>query len=322
MSTTATNIFIGVWQNHNDGTWPTWTLTLKQRDGGVLSAALVLFVGFAATQAWNVVKLILHQVLLRSRRDGLDQQLQAMLRNSGTHAGAAWFSIRIPLGWRRQRGLMHGLARSSPILIVSLVLMVSWAAAQILLSRIWTSAGDEFLVNNEICRWVNITDIYSLPNFQTFSIDYKQRVESASVYVDLCYDAAEGQNIQNAFCQRLPRAAINWTMSDAPCPFADPSLCISTNSTPVMLDTGYLSSSAHFGIHTRQEDSILYRRVANCSPVTTAYQDSPEKNVIDNYYGSNGTPDPSDGTPVGLTLRYHDRAITMDDISMSTYNLV
>lgn len=100
MSTTATNIFIGVWQNHNDGTWPTWTLTLKQRDGGVLSAALVLFVGFAATQAWNVVKLILHQVLLRSRRDGLDQQLQAMLRNSGTHAGAAWFSIRIPLGWR------------------------------------------------------------------------------------------------------------------------------------------------------------------------------------------------------------------------------
>lgn len=123
MSTTATNIFIGAWQNHNDGTWPTWTLTLKQRDGGVLFAALVLFVGFAATQAWNVVKLILHQVLLRSRRDGLDQQLQAMLRNSGTHAGAAWFSIRIPLGWRRQRGLMHGLARSSPILIVSLVLM-------------------------------------------------------------------------------------------------------------------------------------------------------------------------------------------------------
>lgn len=69
-------------------------------------------------------------------------------------------------------------------------------------------------------------------------------------------------------------------------------------------------------------DSILYRRVANCSPVTTAYQDSPEKNVIDNYYGSNGTPGPSDGTPVGLTLRYHDRAITMDDISMSTYNSV
>ncbi|KAJ5516920.1 hypothetical protein N7527_008480 [Penicillium freii] len=50
MSTTAPNIFIGVWQNHNEETWPTWTLTLKQRDGGILSAALVLFVGFAATQ--------------------------------------------------------------------------------------------------------------------------------------------------------------------------------------------------------------------------------------------------------------------------------
>lgn len=320
MSTTAGNIFIGVWKNHNDERWPTWTLTLKQRDGGILSAALVIFVGFAATQSWNIVKFILHQVLLRFRRDGLDQQLQAMLRNSSTHAGAAWFSIRIPLGWRRQRGLRHGLARSSPILIVSLVLIASWAAAQILLSRIWTSAGDEFLVNSEICRWVNITDIYSMPNFQTFSINYKQRIESASVFVDLCYEAASGQTTQNAFCQRLPRAAINWTMSDAPCPFADPSLCISTNSTPVMLDTGYLSSSVHFGVHTRQEDSILYRRVANCSPVTTAYQDSPEKNVVDNYYGPTGTPDPS--KPVGLTFTYRDRAIDLDDISLSTYNVV
>ncbi|CAI7663903.1 unnamed protein product [Penicillium discolor] len=320
MSTTAGNIFIGVWQNHNDERWPTWTLTLKQRDGGILSAALVIFVGFAATQSWNIVKLILHQVLLRFRRDGLDQQLQAMLRNSSTHAGAAWFSIRIPLGWRRQRGLRHCLARSSPILIVSLVLIASWAAAQILLSRIWTSAGDEFLVNSEICRWVNITDIYSMPNLQTFSISYKQRIESASVYVDLCYEAASGQTTHNAFCQRLPRAAINWTMSDAPCPFADPSLCISTNSTPVMLDTGYLSSSVHFGVHTRQKDSILYRRVANCSPVTTAYQDSPEKNVIDNYYGPTGTPDPN--KPVGLTFTYRDRAIDLDDISLSTYNVV
>ncbi|KAJ5505300.1 hypothetical protein N7453_004257 [Penicillium expansum] len=293
MSTTAANIFIGIWQNHKNETWPTWTLTLKQRDGGILSAALVLFVGFAATQAWNIVKLILHQVLLRFRRDGLDQQLQAMLRNSSTHAEAAWFSIRIPLGWRRQRGLIHGLARSSPILIVSLVLIASWAAAQILLSRIWTGAGDEFLVNSEICHWVNITDRHT-----------------------------SGQTIQNAFCQSLPRAAVNWTMSDVPCPFADPSLCISTNSTPVMLDTGYLSSSVHFGIHTRQEDSILYRRVANCSPVTTAYQDSPEKDVINNYYGPNGTPDPSNGKQVGLTFTYRDRVKTVEDFIFSTYNLV
>lgn len=161
-----------------------------------------------------------------------------------------------------------------------------------------------------------------MPNFQTFSIYYKQRIESASVYVDLCYKAASGQTIQNAFCQSLPRAAVNWTMSDVPCPFADPSLCISTNSTPVMLDTGYLSSSVHFGIHTRQEDSILYRRVANCSPVTTAYQDSPEKDVINNYYGPNGTPDPSNGKQVGLTFTYRDRVKTVEDFIFSTYNLV
>ena len=280
---TAANNFTGVWQNYNDAAWPKWTLTLKKRDGGVLSAALVIFVGFAATQSWNIVKFMLHQARLRSKRDGLDQQLQAMLRNSSTHTHAAWFAIRIPLGWRRQRGLLYGLVRSSPILIVSLVFITSWAAAQILLSRVWTDAGDEFLVNSGICSWVNMSDDFST---SSATVAYtRRRIESASAYINLCYGATPNKTIQEASCQRLPRASIDWTMGDAPCPFADPSQCISTNSTQVTLDTGYLSSNVHFGVHTKRAESILYRRVANCSPVTAAYQVSPEEGVINFYYG-------------------------------------
>lgn len=107
-------------------------------------------------------------------------------------------------------------------------------------------------------------------------------------------------------------------MSDAPCSFADSSLCISTNSTPVTLDTGYLSSSAHFGVNTRREESILYRRVANCSPVTTAYQDSPEEGVINFYYGPNDF-DVDNGERVECTYTYHDRLLAPEEWRRQIY---
>ncbi|KAL4906961.1 hypothetical protein BDW74DRAFT_176558 [Aspergillus multicolor] len=73
-------------------------------------------------------------------------------------------------------------------------------------------------------------------------------------------------------------------MSNAECPFANPELCINANSTPAVLDTGYLGSSAHFGVHTKRDESMLYRRVANCSPITTAYQGTNGDGAVKFYY--------------------------------------
>ncbi|KAK4236313.1 hypothetical protein C8A03DRAFT_35789 [Achaetomium macrosporum] len=155
MSST-TQTFTGIWPNYDsESSHTTWTLTVRQGEGGVLSSALVLFVGFAATQAWNVVKYVLHQLQAGTAKDGYNQQLQAMLRNSSTHGDAAWYAIRIPLGWRKQGVLLRALARASPILVVSLFFMALWVVAQIFLPRLWTGASDEFLVGSRIRKWTD-----------------------------------------------------------------------------------------------------------------------------------------------------------------------
>lgn len=247
-----------------------------------------------------------------------------MLRNSSTHAEAAWYAIRIPLGWRKQSGFLRALARSSPILIVSLLSIASWATAQISLSRLWTDASDEFLVNSGLCGWVALAEDSTMANIQSFALYQAQRIESALAYVSLCHGEARGQTAQEDSCRRLPGADINYTMSDAPCPFADSSLCISTNSTPVTLDTGYLSSNTHFGVNQRQDESILYRKVANCSPVTTSYQDSPEEGVINFYYGPiisafEGFFGFGNGIGDERTYTYRDRHLTPDELSRLAY---
>lgn len=308
---TDTNIFIGTWQNHNSAAWPTaWTLTLKQREGGILSAALVIFVGFAATQAWNVTKFILHQARLGSTQDGFHQQLQAMLRNSNTHAEATWYSIRIPIGWRRQSGgFARNLARTSPILITSLASIALWAVAQVSLSRIWTDAGNEFLIDSGVCGWVD-------GNNEKVLLSGTRRKEAALAHVNLCYEEAGAPTVQADSCRRLPRASIDWTISDAPCPFTDPDLCISTNSTPITLDSGYLSSSADFGVNARREDTILYRKVATCSPVTSTYQASPNKGIINFYYGPNAV---YDTEPAARTYVHHVAPLDQDAITTLDY---
>ncbi len=55
--------------------------------------------------------------------------------------------------------------------------------------------------------------------------------------------------------------------SDAECPFPEKTLCASENSTPLRLDSGYVSSRDHLGANTADEDTLEYRIVSICSPV-------------------------------------------------------
>lgn len=86
--------------------------------------------------------------------------------------------------------------------------------------------------------------------------------------------------ISSSACKHLPRPRVDWAMSDVACPFAKPNLCVSTNSTPVRLDTGYLSVSAHFGVNVKRQDDIPYRRATTCSLLTPVYVDFPEQLLI------------------------------------------
>lgn len=85
--------FIGIWVDHLNGVL---TLTLEDKYAGILSSALVVFVGIAATQTWNIVRFGLHQVQAMSQvQDGYYQQTQVILRNGTSYTATSWLALRL-----------------------------------------------------------------------------------------------------------------------------------------------------------------------------------------------------------------------------------
>jgi hypothetical protein len=260
MSTT-TKPFIGAWRNYSNGVL---TLTLNERDAGIFSAALIIFTGFVASQAWSIAKFILHQSRAAGHvRDGYYHQQQAALRNSNSHTQALWLALRLALGWRRPLGFSNAFWRSSIILAVSLISLVGWSVAQLFVSRIWTAAGNEVLIANNVCGTLYPNLSLTAESAQIWNVYYKDRLESASTYERQCYS----QPLDSLECTQLPVPRLNWTTDDAACPFVDTGLCIKTNSTPVKMDSGYINSNTHLGVNAKLEDTIEYRKVATCSPI-------------------------------------------------------
>jgi len=66
----------------------------------------------------------------------------------------------------------------------------------------------------------------------------------------------------------VPRIEVK--TEDAECPFPDATLCVGADegSTPFRMDSGYVSTRDHLGANTALEDSVEYRLVATCSPMT------------------------------------------------------
>jgi hypothetical protein len=254
-----------VWWNELTGVL---TLTLNERYAGFLSAALVIFVGFVAGQAWNIVSFVVHQIRAdRNDRGVFEQQVQAILRNGNGHAHAAWLTVRIVLGWRRHIGFTAALRRAFPVMLITLCSVAAWFTAQLFTSRIWSTAGDQFLLQNVVCGYHRFNQInsFNVEQQKMWFTHWRDRLEAASTYERQCYTGVADL----ADCLTLPTRWLNWTTQDATCPFEDPGLCIKANNTPVRLDTGYINSNNHLGINAPVRDRIEYRKVMTCSPMQT-----------------------------------------------------
>ena len=291
MSTTAsTKAFVGIWWNHLDN-FP--VLTLQDREAGILSAALVIFIGFVASQAWNIVRFALHQSRSRSRsplysakrdddnnnNDGLylylHRQQQLALRNGAGHAHALWLSARLALGWRRQVGGWTAFRRCFSVMAVSFLSLAGWSAARLFVSLIWTAAGDQFLIAlppaGAGCGWMFPQLSVRTDQEQLLTVYQSNRMDSAAIYEAQCYADRLREGGGGPECERFAVPRIAWTAEDAPCPFADPTLCTAVNSVPVRMDTGYVNSNAHLGVNAAPEDTVEFRKTATCSPMLSGY---------------------------------------------------
>ncbi|KAK0664111.1 hypothetical protein DIS24_g782 [Lasiodiplodia hormozganensis] len=276
----STEVYRGVWKDHANGVW---TLTLTERSGGILSAALIIFAGFASVQAWNIVKFVLHQALSSQKpQDGYRHNLRTVLRNSNSHTQAFWLFLRLAFGWRKKLGLSSTLARGSIVTILSLLFVVASAVIRLYISLIWTANGDQVLINSTSCGAVSIDS----EDVQSFGVYWTDRIEAAATYVRECYNTTD-----TSPCSKLPVSSLNWTSSDGDCPFTDSGLCITNNSVPLVMDTGYINSNYDLGMNAEAEDAIDYRKIVTCSPmrsdhVDIVYRNQTDENILLFYYGN------------------------------------
>ena len=83
--------YTGPWINWSRGAVSGSTITLTQRDGGLLTAFLGIFVTSSGATFWRILSFAIHQCRTKEGpKDGIHHQQQVILHNSSTATAAAW----------------------------------------------------------------------------------------------------------------------------------------------------------------------------------------------------------------------------------------
>lgn len=250
-------IYEGVWYDHGADKL---ILTLSLKAAGFLTAAIVIWVGFAATATWPIFRMLLWTFARNgAQTDAFHQQRQILLRNSGSAASMATSLVKLIREWG-----LRTLFPSLPHLLLSGFIFALWTTAGLFTPYIYTHSASQVLVLKS--EYDGVPDV-SFLDYVTNSLGFEiAQVERAQSYVTQCY----GVN-NTAHCRGYARPSLPFTARDSiDCPFARPELCVTVNSTILRMDTGLLDSNVDFGINAPKHDGIKYRRVATCSPIQTA----------------------------------------------------
>ncbi|KAF2669763.1 hypothetical protein BT63DRAFT_412571 [Microthyrium microscopicum] len=270
MSTaTNDNVHIGRWTDWDRGRVLGSTITLPTTQGAFLIAFLALYIRFAGNQLWNILCFFLHQHRSTIQaRDGHHHQLQALLRNALVDTSTIWETVKLTYLWRSKT--TSAVRKSLLVLFFATLNWVGFAVAGIFSSRV-ALAGNLALRNPGTCGWMSI-DLSGLSTelpteaAQRINAMYVFGRRSAKLGMDYsasCYaNTTEGMP---ATCRMFARANIPSTIDrSAPCPFAN-NLC---NGPAVQLDSGLVDSSK-FGLNTRQQEKIQFRRQTTCALIPT-----------------------------------------------------
>lgn len=147
-------IYHGPWINWSHGLIAGATITLGEREGGLLTAFIATFVTIVGAELWKTVCYASHQ--LRSTnlpRDGLYHQQQVILRNTGGAAGTAWLFLQQAWCWSGR--VRRSLLRTLPWALFSLAYIAAVGVTAVFSSQISKSAGSTRLLMSDDCGlWV------------------------------------------------------------------------------------------------------------------------------------------------------------------------
>ncbi|CZR60573.1 uncharacterized protein PAC_10469 [Phialocephala subalpina] len=273
MSTDA-SVYVGFWTNWSKGSIEGSTLTLTNRNGAVLIAALAIFIQLSGGRSWTIICFIFHQFrATRQARDGLYHQQQATLRNSNSDVNAMWQFTK--LGWAWRSHSVRSTRRSAILALAALFHLLLFAAAGILASHITTVGNQVRLAYSPYCgSWApeegstpNAADMEisnsDLGHWTGFSSYQRISMALSDSYVQNCL--AQSQSLPE--CNTFTQSRLNWTSTNVSCPFNG--LCLGPPTGSLYMDTGYVDSRDDLGISAPDRDRIQWRKNATCVPITT-----------------------------------------------------
>ncbi|RDA88405.1 hypothetical protein CP532_5561 [Ophiocordyceps camponoti-leonardi (nom. inval.)] len=268
------------------GTWTDWsrgpvmgvTLTLDRKQGALLIAFTAFYVGIVASCFWRILVFFVYRLYSTpSPRDALHHQRQALLRNSVTAPSSLYAFSQLYWTWR---GTGRSLQRTLPIIVCAFVSIALFAVASGFSSQIASGTGSAALLDGSHCGYVQgATQASGLNDLGIlFPYGVRRLTESAN-YAQQCYSARSGGLLScGTFVQRsLPYTSDN----QASCPFQS-GICRS-NTSNLILDTGYLDSHDHLGVNSSPDLRIRFRTMLHCAPLETEGYSSDIRNPSRNY---------------------------------------
>lgn len=252
-----------VWVDHSDGRH---ILTLRTAAAGALQAWIPIWISLVGAASWILIKRLWYHQRFRRDRGKIQQSLferqeQVLLRNSAGDLGTFWDAFSLWRTWRKSR---HCTFRHvAPIMIGGILFWACWQVAGIVSFYIWQSrVPDVGLIHSPNCGYLVLNSSGDTLPFR--SIGLSQTI-LAETWVSQCYT---NSSQQSGACNLYPQQALGFKkITGVACPFASPSICISTNSTPHQMDTGPINSHSDLGINAPPNERITYRKNTTCSPV-------------------------------------------------------
>ncbi len=263
-------IYTGHWINWSHGRELGATITLSDRNGGLLTAFLGIFVTISGAACWKITSYVLHQSRCsQDFEDGIHHQQQAILRNDSTAGGAAWQMTQ--LMWYWGKNARRPFLRTFPFVLLALANVTLFGVAGIFSSEVTKAAGNETLLRSPNCGLLNLNG-----NLEYGGSDSKELLTAstaldsndtlaASTYARACYG-----NTQNGLgCNRYVQQQIPYTVNqNASCPFSD-DLCLYGASSAFAMDSGLIDSNDVLGINAPKAERVQLRKVTTCSPIHT-----------------------------------------------------
>ena len=263
----GTYVYTGAWIDWSHGQALGATLTLSQRDGGLLTSFIAAFVTFVGAQLWRILSFTFHQASAsRGPQDGVHHQRQAIFRNVQTPGGAAWAFVEQWWAWRRVKGT-RPFSRTFPWALLATLYIALFTALATFSAEVSKAASDSRLVRSPNCGYRTFTTSLGGGLTDQAVVAYEQWVTNDSLiaanYARSCY-TEQRSPIQ---CTAYATPSISWTYEDTACPFRD-DICLN-DVKAYRMTSSLIDSHRDLGINARPNRRVQFQKVTTCAPLTT-----------------------------------------------------